>query len=174
MAPRLTSTERAFLQICSGIVHLVATIADAPIEVARRRSTTIRRRSLTTGDTARHALSRLKKKGWIRITGRSDAARVSLTKVGLAHAIIICARFHRIPLQKGTHCVVVFDIPETERQLRRELRLLLRTLDFVQVQKSVWIARHDAALHLHHFAILTGIKKWVRIFTGKESAHDQK
>lgn len=41
------------------------------------------------------------------------------------------------------HLMVIFDIPETMRKSRRQFRLLLRKLEFQQVQKSVWITTFD-------------------------------
>jgi DNA-binding transcriptional regulator PaaX len=44
---------------------------------------------------------------------------------------------------KGSKLMVIFDIAEEERWKRQHLRLLLKELSFVQVQKSVWVTKYD-------------------------------
>lgn len=39
--------------------------------------------------------------------------------------------------------VIIFDIPERSRATRDRLRILLRSLGFVQLQGSVWVYPHD-------------------------------
>jgi DNA-binding transcriptional regulator PaaX len=65
-------------------------------------------------------------------------------------------------------CVVVFDIPEKQRKIRKSLNKLLKELVFLQIQKSVWISQFNNAEPLKKLLIMLEIKKWVRIFTGKE------
>lgn len=51
-----------------------------------------------------------------------------------------------IPKIIGDSCVmVIFDIPEEQSVKRRYLRMLLRELKFVQIQKSVWTSNYDCA-----------------------------
>lgn len=45
---------------------------------------------------------------------------------------------------KDSKLMVIFDIPEKDRSKRRDLRLLLKELAFIQVQKSVWISSLDS------------------------------
>lgn len=44
---------------------------------------------------------------------------------------------------KGAHLMVVFDIAESSRWKRQQLRTTLREFDFHQIQKSVWISSSD-------------------------------
>lgn len=39
--------------------------------------------------------------------------------------------------------LIVFDIPEERAKLRHEFRRLLKELDFVYVQRSVWVSEYD-------------------------------
>ncbi len=45
----------------------------------------------------------------------------------------------------GSHVMVIFDIPEQQRGRRNQLRTLLRELQFVPIQKSVWTSKLDCA-----------------------------
>ncbi len=46
-------------------------------------------------------------------------------------------------LKSDAQLMIIFDIPEANAFLRRQLRLLLRQLEFQQVQKSVWATDYD-------------------------------
>lgn len=46
-------------------------------------------------------------------------------------------------LANNAELVVIFDIPEVIADIRRQFRLLLRNLEFRQVQQSVWATRYD-------------------------------
>lgn len=46
-------------------------------------------------------------------------------------------------LGNNARLMVIFDIPEERAQLRRQLRAVLRQLDFQQVQQSVWVSDYD-------------------------------
>ena len=62
-----------------------------------------------------------------------------LTKLGAKKvAPYVTAR-----LEKQARLMVIFDVPETKANHRRELRMLLRELKFSQVQKSVWVTDFD-------------------------------
>lgn len=44
---------------------------------------------------------------------------------------------------KDAVLVVMFDVPEEEKNKRQRLRLLLKELSFKQIQKSVWTCEYD-------------------------------
>lgn len=48
----------------------------------------------------------------------------------------------------GAYLMVIFDIPENDRNKRQKLRLLLRELRFVQTQKSVWMSEYECRDYL--------------------------
>lgn len=58
---------------------------------------------------------------------------------------------------KGSHLIIIFDIPEKERHLRSHLRLLLKELSFKMVQQSVWSCEYDykeyLAAEIHDYAL---------------------
>lgn len=46
-------------------------------------------------------------------------------------------------LGKDVYLMVIFDIPQATNWVRRRLRLMLKELDFIQIQQSVWATRYD-------------------------------
>ncbi len=67
-----------------------------------------------------------------------------LTEKGLAQL----KRYEPKKLRGAASILVIFDIPEHERQQRQKLRVILRELRFVQVQKSVWQTEYDVLDYL--------------------------
>lgn len=65
-------------------------------------------------------------------------------------------------------CVVVFDVPESERRVRDTLRWILQECGFSMIQKSVWATDKDVLNEL--CALLQGadLQQWVRIMIGNE------
>jgi DNA-binding transcriptional regulator PaaX len=49
---------------------------------------------------------------------------------------------------KNAELMVIFDIPESQRHLRRRLRAILNEFKFKLVQKSVWVSRYDCQEYL--------------------------
>lgn len=68
---------------------------------------------------------------------------------------------------QGSYLMIIFDIPESERNKRQKLRLLLRELKFKQVQKSVWITRYDCRNYLKMEVEALQIKEYVEIFESR-------
>lgn len=59
--------------------------------------------------------------------------------------------------------VIIFDIPETESYMRRQLRLFLRQVGFKKVQQSVWVRRADVYNILVEFIYQLRADKWVSV-----------
>lgn len=68
----------------------------------------------------------------------------------------------------GRWRLVVFDIPERQRFLRRALRTQLKEWQFTPLQKSVWIGKKAVEKELHKFLEKIDISQWVKVFVGKE------
>ncbi len=63
--------------------------------------------------------------------------------------------------------MVIFDIQETDRHKRRQLRTLLRQLEFEQIQKSVWSTSLDSRVYLIAEINRLGLKNEVKIFESR-------
>jgi len=72
-------------------------------------------------------------------------------------------------LPDGQSCIVVFDVPEDRRDVRQQIRRLLKQSGFVSIQRSVWASPFDAAKELSRFLEFKNRRKWVRIYTAIES-----
>ena len=64
--------------------------------------------------------------------------------------------------------MVVFDVPETERRLRRMIRELLSEASFLPIQRSVWLSPFNAVQELTTFFNTIGKSHWIRVFEVKE------
>jgi DNA-binding transcriptional regulator PaaX len=67
-------------------------------------------------------------------------------------------------LKFGAHLIIIFDIPEKERQKRRRLRLLLKELSFTKVQQSVWETNYDHREYLRAEVDEMNLQEYVRVY----------
>lgn len=65
------------------------------------------------------------------------------------------------------YCVVIFDIPESERKARNFFRNFLKTAGFKQMQKSIWYSRKDVAAPLLKFIQANKLNPWIHVIVGK-------
>ncbi|MEW6407626.1 MAG: hypothetical protein AB1465_02970 [Patescibacteria group bacterium] len=94
----------------------------------------------------RVSFSNLKKRGLVKITKRKGKTLILLTKKGTVKAkkIAIEDIFIKIPFHWDRKWrIVIFDVPESLRQVRDLLRLKLKQLGFYRLQGSVWIFPHN-------------------------------
>jgi hypothetical protein len=69
---------------------------------------------------------------------------------------------------KGAKLLVTFDIPENQRHKRSQLRLILFTLKFKQIQQSVWISDYDGTKILKKEIEYLHIKNDVVIYEARK------
>ncbi len=65
--------------------------------------------------------------------------------------------------------IVVFDVPEREKQKRHWLRICLRTMGFKFLQKSVWACKGKVAEEFIHDLRKYGMLEYVHIFSVNSS-----
>lgn len=65
-------------------------------------------------------------------------------------------------------CIIIFDIPETQKTARELLRRFLKECGFIKLQRSVWCANNEALLHIRNFLASLQISKWVKILKVEE------
>ncbi|MBI5733400.1 MAG: CRISPR-associated endonuclease Cas2 [Candidatus Kerfeldbacteria bacterium] len=68
------------------------------------------------------------------------------------------------PNSKKFYTVVIFDIPESERLARRQLRWLLRQGNFIKLQQSVWASKTDTYELISKLVKDLKLQPWVNIF----------
>jgi len=114
---------------------------------------------------------------WLRLLARYkflDMKRVGeklllrLTAKGWQQALRDKIRCSRKLYDNGEFIAVVFDVPESEKHIRRMLRLVLAQCGFTMMQKSVWVTRKEVLTELS--ALLQGAKleQWVRVLKASE------
>lgn len=111
--------------------------------------------------TLQNAYYRAAKDGFVDTT---DKRRPRLTNSGQR-------KIRRLSATKrgdNQHLMLVFDIPESQRQKRQQLRQTLRELKFEQVQKSVWISQYDYLSILKEEIAEHHLQSYVRIYTSTE------
>ena len=65
---------------------------------------------------------------------------------------------------QNSYTMVIFDIPETERASRLQLRTLLKQSDFVMLQHSVWISNRDSYKAVADFIRYLRLERWVNVY----------
>ena len=68
----------------------------------------------------------------------------------------------------GVWRVVIFDIPEKQRKIRRILRSRLKLWGFIPWQKSVWATKKDIAPELKEIITELKINDWVIVLESKD------
>ncbi|MBU4315510.1 CRISPR-associated endonuclease Cas2 [Patescibacteria group bacterium] len=161
-----SQTTRLLIRIGDGLENICFTlensrlvmsvgIDDARTILWRREQTRIRR-----------TMRQLKEKKLIKVKKVGNKYNVLLTDEGmieyLHHKLIDCNEF-----EDDQVTMVIFDIPETQRQVRKQLRRFLEEACFMPIQKSVWISKFDSGEILSNFFQLKGRQKWIRVFKAK-------
>lgn len=88
-----------------------------------------------TKNTIRSSYYRAKQQGYIA----NDKNFIKITNEGLT----IVRPFRAKKLKGNSRLMLIFDIPEQQLAKRNKLRRLVKSWDFKQVQKSVWITDRD-------------------------------
>ncbi len=60
--------------------------------------------------------------------------------------------------------LLIFDIPESHRQLRNRLRATLSELYFTPVQQSVWQTEYDILEYLRETLLAEGLEEYVQVY----------
>lgn len=92
------------------------------------------------------SLSRLIKKGYVRIEKDGDKKFVRLTAKGEKFAALMGAGGLAPKKPKrwdGKWRMLIFDVPEKRKQVRRRIRTILHSIGFRRLQDSVWIYPYD-------------------------------
>ncbi|MCR4312604.1 MAG: hypothetical protein NUV56_04970 [Candidatus Uhrbacteria bacterium] len=115
----------------------------------------------------RAALRRLEKQQLLQIEKTSEGMKAVLTNKGINERFrlrVLNADLY----EDGRMCMVVFDIPESKRHLRKLIRQLLSDASFIPLQRSVWISPFNATEELSALFTMTGKSEWVRVFEVRE------
>lgn len=108
-------------------------------------------------------INRLRAGGFLKKDGKrvlfTDKGRIAYFKL----KIEACG-----PLSNNEICLVAFDVPEKERQLRKFIRVFLDSLGFFPIQKSVWISTLDVTEELNEYFCAIGLDDKIVAFTARK------
>ena len=113
----------------------------------------------------RSSLSRLKRRGIVEAERRGGVAGYALSEYA-RHVLEVGDRriFARLEPQSRDWVVVVFSVPESERQKRHALRARLAWLGFGTVSSGVWIAPGHLADDAREVLVANGLDLYVDLF----------
>nr|WP_240011144.1 PaaX family transcriptional regulator C-terminal domain-containing protein [Lentzea sp. CC55] len=124
------------------------------------------------GQAVRSSISRLKRRGVVRADRRDGAAGYALAESTLETLAEGDARIfeRRRATTEDGWLVVVFSVPESEREKRHELRTSLTQLGFGTAAPGVWVAPGNLATETRRTLARRGLAEYVDIFTGQHFA----
>ena len=111
----------------------------------------------------------LKKNGYIEIANLKQKEAILLTKKGLDKIFRIKLKLTKRKRRKDKRWeMVIFDIPEKKRLLRRVFRENLQILEYKMLQQSVWVCPYDVGKETEAIVRKYSLDPYVRIFLIKE------
>lgn len=114
----------------------------------------------------------LKRKGYIKIGNLKGKSGILLTPRGREKAlkVRIFAKDDKSARKRkdGKWIMVIFDVPESKRRYRDELRKILYALGFQKFQKSVWVCPNDVLQRLEDAVRIYNLDYYVRAFLIEE------
>jgi len=124
------------------------------------------------GQAVRSSVSRLKRRGVLDGERRDGAAGYSLTGPTLEVLAEGDIRIFERPrsAEADSWLVVVFSVPESERDKRHALRTSLTRLGFGTAAPGVWVAPGSLAAETRHTLELRGLAEYVDLFAGQHLA----
>jgi CRISPR-associated endonuclease Cas2 len=112
-------------------------------------------------------ISRLKQKKFLEEKKRGDRLYLRLTERGRSAAL----RHHIFKTNsqaRDRYVIVIFDIPESERNTRSFFRRFLKEAGFIRLQQSVWVTNKDIEEYLVELVRIEDAEKWIRIITASK------
>ena len=117
-------------------------------------------------ESIKRTLSRAQEKGWIKRITDERKVYLALTKLGEkklnSYSIKLNLKEKKKPWD-GKYRLVMFDIPESNRLLRNELRRSLKKFDFVGWQQSVWVTKEDSTAELRKFVKDNNLEDYILV-----------
>lgn len=113
----------------------------------------------------RERIRELKRRKWIEIKKIGEHLYGRLTDQGWRRALRDRVRGETKRCEGGV-CIIIFDIPEKLRHIRKVLRLFLKEAGFKKLQHSVWMTDKDVIEPLMLLLQRQKLERWVRIVHG--------
>lgn len=107
----------------------------------------------------RRTMLDLQRKGYI---STNDRGEIDILESGYMEYLLAKAR--TAELLEGCFLIIVFDIPESRRQIRNRLKTIMRQLGCGALQRSVWITPFDIRDNLLFIAKKIGVEGCVKVY----------
>lgn len=106
------------------------------------------------------AINNIKRSGYLEVVEKDNQKAVRITNKGRLKLLqpVIDKQWD------GRWRLVAFDIPEKNRKKRRGLRNALKSIGFIQMQKSLWICPYDVSEEIEKIIDLLDIEECVDYF----------
>ena len=109
-------------------------------------------------------LSKYKRKGWLRYEYKEGKRIVKLTKHGELKALVVKMEIQSSPKTwDGKWRLVIIDIPESARDIRHQLRGLLKLVGFKALQASVYINPYPLSQDSVDYLNRTKLARYIRM-----------
>lgn len=116
-----------------------------------------------------NALATLKRSQYLQKKVFDKSCGYILTDKGIRRACQLRLKYiKKKKLPEGEYLLVFFDIPETKRRDRAELRSGLKNLGFEKIQKSVWASSFDVLKELKDLIATANLEQYVKSLLVKE------
>lgn len=148
---------------------MINTLHEVLIFLEDKGKTSLRDFKLWRSRQARGALGRLERERWVRKEKRNGEIFYELSARGQQEIdrTLLSLRTHG-ETWDGVWRLVMFDIPEKERDLRDKFRRGLMSLNLRNLQGSVWVASRDVRKEVKELADEVGVvPERLNIFTAK-------
>ena len=112
-------------------------------------------------------LAHMKRQKLIESRKIGNRIEVKITEKGFQSLLFDALRRAAVSKNGDEYCIIVFDIPESERARRDLMRYLFRECGLQCLQKSVWIAPLAVLPILQEFVKREKLTSWIHIIRGK-------
>jgi DNA-binding transcriptional regulator PaaX len=100
---------------------------------------------------------------------KDDVIRIDKNgHVHIAEEMLALLKPYQPEKLRGSFLLIIFDIPETDRWKRQQLRSLLRQLQFKQIQKSVWQSSSDSRVYLKQEIKRLGLETEIILYEARK------
>lgn len=118
----------------------------------------------------RSTLKRLESQGMITISQKGEQTIIEITKKGKKR--VLKYKLDDIKIKKpkkwdGLWRIVIFDIPEKKRIARNALRRKLKELDFVKIQKSVFVYPYSCRDEIDFIKEVFEVRPYINLIIAK-------
>ncbi|MFH1433303.1 MAG: hypothetical protein ABIG32_00195 [Candidatus Uhrbacteria bacterium] len=112
-------------------------------------------------------LKRLQARKLAKVRAEGDKVMFTLTQDGQVLMLARALKDKNGSLPKGKQCFIIFDVPESVRYVRREIRYILKDIECEKIQRSVWVTDRDVVDELVRLIKISELEKWVQVIVGQ-------